>query len=149
MSDRQINWKGPFLVESENATYSSQLPDSPGIYRIRALTSTQKPASIPRCNGTDPNGILHIGETKYLRTRVRDFRNAAFHSGEAHAAGWEFCDSGFTSQFSKEMIYYDFAERESKEAAEECERALHEEYRKRFHDKPPLDANRGKKERKP
>jgi len=144
VSDRQINWKGPFLVESENPAYSSQLPDSPGIYRIRALTSPQKPASIPRCNGTDPKGILHIGETKYLRTRVRHFRNAAFRSGDCHAAGCEFRDSGFASQFSKETIYYDFAERESKEAAEECERALHEEYRKRFHDKPPLDSSIGK-----
>jgi hypothetical protein len=33
----------------------------------------------------------------------------------------------------------------SKEAAEKRERELHVEYRKRFHDKPPLDSSIGKK----
>jgi len=80
-----------------------------------------------------------------LRTRVRAFRNAAFGSGNSHAAACEFRDSGFASQFPKDKIYYDFAERESKEAAVECELALHDKYRKRFHDKPPLDSSIGKK----
>ncbi len=147
MSGRQITWKGPFRVDGDNAAYKAQLPYSPGIYRIRALTSPQKAASIPRCNGTDPHGVLHIGETADLRTRVRAFRNAAFGSGNSSAAGCEFRGSGFASQFPKETIYYDFDEMASKEAAVEGELALHDEYRKRFHDKPPLDSSIGKKKR--
>lgn len=147
MSGRQIAWEGPFPVDSDDAAYRSQLQESPGIYRIRAFTSSRNPETLPRCNGTDPNGILHIGEAAYLRTRVRDFRNAAFRGGNSHSAGCEFSDSGFASQFPKETIYYDFAQMASKEAAVKSEYELHVEYRKRFHDKPPLDASIGKKKR--
>jgi hypothetical protein len=75
---------------------------------------------------------MYRSETADLRTRVRAFRNAAFLSGNSHAAGCEFRKSGFASQFPKETIYYDFAETASKEAAEEGELALHDQYRKRF-----------------
>lgn len=144
MSRRQLIWTGPFPVDCDNATYRSRLRDSPGIYRIRALDSSGRPASIPRCNEPDPEGILHIGETAYLLTRLRYFRNAAFGNGSSNSSGCEFRDSGFASQFPKQTIYYDFAEMASKEAAVECERELHDEYRKRFHDKPPLDSSIGK-----
>jgi len=104
VSGGQLPWEGPFRVDSDKDTYRCQLQDSPGIYRIRAFTSPRDPIIIARCNGRDPDGILHIGETKCLRTRLRHFRDAAIGNGNSHAAGCEFRDYGFASQFPKESL---------------------------------------------
>src|SRR5713226_9223694 len=51
----------------------SRIRDQCGVYRLRAFTPSGEPLQIARCNGVDAQGILHIGESQRLQTRVLFF----------------------------------------------------------------------------
>jgi hypothetical protein len=122
----------------------SRIRDQCGVYRIRAFTPSGEPLQIARCNGVDAQGILHIGESQRLQTRVLFFLQAATNGKAAHSAGCEFYESGFGKHFSLNCLRWDFASCGSKAEAVELELRLQRGYRRIFLDKPPLDGSIGK-----
>ena len=121
----------------------ADVPEAPGVYRIRGFSPEGSPHPIPRCRGTDTDGILHIGHSGDLRSRLTQFFNSAVSGKRQHSAGCEFCDSGFGTYFPAARLYYDFVATLSKLEALALELQLHLEYRKVYLDKPPLDSSVG------
>lgn len=114
-----------------------------GVYRIRAFTHNGESLSIPRLGGIDPDGILHIGKSINLGRRIRTFRQAAEGLKASHHAGREFLRWGFEKVISRERLHFDYFETGSEQEALKLEHLLHEEYRKRYLDRPPLDGTSG------
>ncbi|SRR6266851_5939366 len=135
-------WSEPIPLTSSDIR--SRMRDQCGVYRIRAFTLSGGPQQIPRCNGVDAEGILHIGESQNLQTRVLFFLQAAASGRAAHSAGCEFYESGFGKRFPLNFLRWDFASAGSKAEAVELELHLHRRYRRTFLDKPPLDGSIGK-----
>jgi hypothetical protein len=52
---------------------SGDLSDRPGVYKIRLADSQGHQIPIERFLGKDSEGLLTIGESKHLRTRVKEF----------------------------------------------------------------------------
>lgn len=61
------------------------VPETPGAYVIATRSA------IHRAIGIDPDGVLHIGESDNLRSRIRAFWNCASQLGtQGHMAGWRY-----------------------------------------------------------
>lgn len=70
------------------------VPEKPGIYVIRWLKNG-KPAIINRFKGKDKRGILYIGSSTNLKTRIKTFWKAATKDKpgkekESHSGGEHF-----------------------------------------------------------
>ena len=113
------------------------------MYRIRAFDSQGQPVSIPRLNGVDPLGILHIGQSVRLGTRIREFRQAAEGKHARHPAGKQFHLWEFQRRVPLSSLRFDYVLVQNGGEAIKLERQLHEEYRRQYLDKPPLDAQSG------
>jgi hypothetical protein len=97
-----------------------------------------------RIAGTDHEGILHIGKSVNLKRRLRAFRRIVSRNEEnGHHAANEFINWGFVRVFPLERLMFDFALAASERSALDLERHLHVEYRKKYLDRPPLDATAG------
>jgi len=119
------------------------LGGKPGVYRIRAFTAPGKPLAINRLGEVDLLGVLHIGKSKNLGRRIRTFRQAAEGLKAPHHAGREFSGWGFEKIIPRAMLHFDYFTTTSEEKALELERQLHEQYRRKFFDRPPLDSTSG------
>ena len=111
----------------------------PGVYRIRVLTDEGESLLIHRLGGIDTEGILHIRKSGNLGRRIRTFRQAAEGKKAAHHAGLEFFHWGFGKVIPRERLHFDHIETGSEQEALKLERLLHEEYRNKYLDRPPLD----------
>ncbi|MEK7678858.1 MAG: hypothetical protein AAB356_01575 [Deltaproteobacteria bacterium] len=122
-----------------------KIPESPGVYQIRCVGANGKPKKIKRLLNTDSEGILGIGESGYLRTRLRAF----WGSPNQHAAAWNYSVFRYDKAFPKKFLQFCYAktgaeDKKGKNKAVELEFRLLLEYRKKFLDGPPLNVNRGK-----
>ena len=141
MESESITWSVPCaLFDTKDHL---DVGGKPGVYRIRAFTDRNEPMIIHRVNGVDALGILHIGKSKNLGRRIRTFRQAAEGLKAAHHAGCEFHEWGFESIIPRNRLRYDYAITRTDQEALKVERYLHEEYRKRHFDRPPLDGTSG------
>jgi len=71
-----------------------EVPASAGAYAI----SVARP--VPRLIGVDKAGILHVGESEYLRSRIRKFLDCARCSDYgSHMAGWRYRHVGTGPQY--------------------------------------------------
>ena len=126
--------------------YHLEIGRRAGVYRIRAIDADGRPVSIARVKGTDPDGILHIGQSVNLGVRIRTFRQAAEGLRAPHHAGIEFRRWGFGDRFPLQNLRFDYILVEDGAVALRLERELHEEYRRRYLDRPPLDGTSGQAE---
>jgi hypothetical protein len=136
-----VKWSRPYPLF--NSTEHLEVSGKPGVYRIRALTHNSESLSIYRLGGIDPEGILHIGKSINLGRRIRTFRQAAEGLKASHHAGLEFFHWGFEKVIPRERLHFDHFETRSEQEALKLEHLLHEEYRKRYLDRPPLDGTSG------
>ena len=95
---------------------------------------------ISRVNAVDQNGILHIGQSIRLGTRVREFRQAAEGKHAQHPAGRQYYRLGFQRKFPFRQLWFDCVLVENKGEAVRLERQVDEAYRREYLDRPPLDA---------
>ena len=123
-----------------------QIGRRPGVYRIRAYDLQGSAVAIARVRGMDALGILHIGKSVDLGVRIRTFRQAAEGLKAPHHAGIEFHRWGFGVVFPIERLWFDYAITPDEAEALRLERMLHEEYRREFFDRPPLDGTSGQGE---
>jgi len=134
-------WSEPYLLTSG---HHLAVGDRPGVYRIRAFSLEGNPIPIGRVDGVDPNAILHIGQSVRLGTRVREFKQAAEGKRAQHPAGKQFYRWGFQRMFPLRQLRFDYVFVQDVEEAIRLERRLHEDYRRQYLDKPPLDAQSGR-----
>jgi hypothetical protein len=136
-----IKWSGsyPLFNSQENLGVSGK----PGVYRIRAIDCNGEFLFTHRLGGIDTEGILHIGKSKNLGRRIRTFRQAAEGLKASHHAGLEFFHWGFDNVIPRERIHFDHFETGSEQESLKLERLLHEEYRKKYLDRPPFDGTSG------
>lgn len=120
-----------------------EVSGKPGVYRIRGFTEHGQPLPICRLGAVDPLGILHIGKSNDLGKRIRIFRQAAEGLKASHHAGREFFEWHFEKRIPRDRLRFDYCEASSEEEALKLERLLHEEYRRKFLDRPPLDSTSG------
>ena len=141
MEDESLEWSPAYpLFKTERHL---AVMGKPGVYRIRAFTEYGDPLPIGRFAGVDPLGILHIGKSGNLGRRIRSFRQAAQGLKAAHHAGREFCEWRFERLVPPERLRFDCFVTSTEQEALRLERALHQEYRNRFLDRPPLDGTSG------
>lgn len=133
-------WSEPHSLTSG---HHLEVGDRPGVYRIRAFASTGEPLAIPRAADVDVLGILHIGKSITLGKRLRVFRQAAEGLNAPHHAGKEFKQWGFARSFPFVHLKFDYLLVDNGAEALKLERQLHEEYRQRYLDRPPLDSQSG------
>ena len=99
---------------------------------------------MPRLKGTDSEGILHIGKSVNLRTRIQAFRRSAEHGNDGHMAGIKFHERRLANVVNIRRLRYDFIAMKSREEAEKLERMLFLEYLSRHFELPPLDGTPGR-----
>ena len=141
MDNANLKWSLDYPLFDSNQHL--EVSGKPGVYRIRAFTEQGKPLPIPRLGGVDALGILHIGKSKNLGTRIRMFRQAAEGLRASHHAGLEFFEWKFEKIVPREKLRFDYFETSTEQEALKLERSLHEEYRNEFFDRPPLDGTSG------
>ncbi len=107
----------------------------PGTYVI----ATDKPLS--RVVGVDPNGILDIGESAWLRSRLKSFyRRASGCKRVAHSAGRRYVFFNLNRYFPLRTLRVRWIEKKTKKEARRMESKLLYEYIEHYHELPPLNA---------
>jgi len=71
------------------------------------------------------------------------FRQASEGLRASHHAGREFFEWHFQKLIPRERLRFDYFETTTEQEALKLECLLHEEYRKKFLDRPPLDGTSG------
>jgi len=145
VSSPALSWSESYPLPSSTSRHHLGIQEAAGVYRIRAFDQEGQPAPIARAGGTDPLGILHIGESEQLGIRVRHFRQAAEGLAAQHPAGRRFHRWGFARQFPIARLRFDYARVQGKSEARRLEGRLHEEYSQKYLDLPPLDAQQSKR----
>ena len=121
-------WK---ILSKENF---NTLPQSAGVYKIKYLKKI-----IGRLVKRDQKGILMIGQSKKLKTRLKKFYEVIQGHGNGHSEGERFYKLKLRKKFPPENMLFKFSKvrrganpknRESKEL---------ESYQKTFGELPPLN----------
>lgn len=106
----------------------------PGAYVIRA----GRP--IHRAVGTDKLGIIDIGESTGLRSRLRAFAKCASTPGaQGHMAGWRYADLGMDTIFPLAELLVRWCDLQSKDEAVKVEAEVMTKYIKIHYELPPLN----------
>lgn len=117
-----------------------KIPEKEGIYQFRCVDEKGIPIVISRLKGKDPNGIIYIGSSKNLKTRIKGFWTTIKNWDRSrHAAAWTYCTFRYDSLFRPKNIQFKYAVTKS---TTNYEFELVLEYRKKFMDLPPLNSNR-------
>ena len=141
MKDDSLEWSPAYPLFG--AKHHLDVSGKPGVYRIRAFAGDGNPLPIPRANGVDPAGILHIGKSTDLGRRLRFFRQAAEGKKASHHAGREYANWHFEKLVPLEQLRFDYLLTDDETEALDLERRLHEAYRFAYLDRPPLDGTSG------
>lgn len=123
------------------------MPRKPGVY-ILTYIENGKPKTFSRLNGADNEGILLIGKTVNLRSRVGDFFRDIMSEGlrdKYHSEGWNFRayfrdnPNPHVIKLKPTNIRVNWKITESGKEASEFETQLIQDYVMTFQDKPPLN----------
>ncbi|SRR5712692_1567911 len=127
-----MNWSRWHELQS---CHDAKIPSGFGAY---CIATTRK---IVRANGTtDPDGILHVGESKYLRNRILAFLSCARDPRVGtHSAGWHYTHFGLNEVFPIETLRVRWVKAHSKNEAYELEGRFLGDYINFYHELPPLN----------
>ena len=112
------------------------------VYRIRLVSSPNKPRLIPRLLNRDHEGILMIGQTNDIKERLKKFRRA-FEKGNArHSEGRLLHVINTHCPLAAEVknLEYWIKPCNTLQEAEESEEKLIKNYVKNFGEAPPLNS---------
>jgi hypothetical protein len=116
------------------------VPDAAGAYVVRVIASNGKPQLIRRCVGGDSNGILDVGESEDLRSRLRTLlRCMSDPKQRGHTAGWRYAYLGMNALFPLTRLQFAFKQTNSKVDAYALEGSILEAYVNRHFELPPLN----------
>ena len=134
---KEYNWTDWTKWEPLGLNSGLQLvsvPSKPGSYIIAA------DQELTRCVGTDPHGILTIGESENLRTRIQKFCSCAIDlDSGGHSAGMRYAFLGLDQFFPFKSLRFRWRVTASKLLAEELEGEMLTRYRKHHKELPPLN----------
>lgn len=117
----------------------STLPEGEGIYQFRCVDVGGNPLVISRLKAKDQDGIIYIGSSANLRHRLKGFwKTVEQRDRTRHAAAWSYCSFGYDSIFPPAYLQFRY---KVTRATTTSEFDLLLEYRRRFADTPPLNAN--------
>lgn len=143
MKNKTLKWSQDYPLF--NITCHLEACNKSSVYRIRAFKEQGKPLHIHRLGGVDPLGILHIGKSKNIKSRINFFRQSSEGKHNSHHAGYEFYVWDFKKIIPLNKLRFDYKEIPTEQEALRLERLLHKEYRAKFFDRPPLDSTSGQK----
>ena len=130
------DWKGWTDWESLEGLDFSTVTTGPGVYIIAG----NKP--LPRVVGVDRTGILDIGETGWLRSRLKMFyRSASGDKSVRHSAGRRYLLFKLDCHFPFHSLRVRWTKYKTKAEARHMEGKLQREYIKHYYELPPLNAN--------
>ena len=110
------------------------VPYTPGTYIVRA----HRP--LHRAHGIDDYGILTIGKTSSLRSRLQSFwRCANKKDAQGHMAGWRFAYYNLGAKFPVENLLMQWSECEDEPSAKRAEAELLRLYIDSHGEQPPLN----------
>jgi len=117
----------------------SNIPKKKGVYQFRCIGNKGVPMVIPRSKNKDPNGIIYIGSSVNLRTRLNGFwKTIQKQDRSRHAAAWTYCSFSYSSLFPAKRLQFRYKMTPSITTSEFD---LLLAYRKKFMDLPPLNLN--------
>ena len=115
-----------------------QVQDIPSGFGAYVIATTNR--RIARAKGSDPDGVLHVGESTYLKDRIYKFRSCARDPKVGtHSAGWRYAHFGLNKQFPVETLRVRWVEARSKEEAYQAEARFLMHYIKSYCELPPLN----------
>jgi hypothetical protein len=116
------------------ALKSSDIPTEPGAY----LVATRSPLN--RAAGTDSDGVIDIGESNHLRSRIMSFIGCATGKRkEGHMAGWRYFNFDFDTIFPFDSLWIRWTTVKTKEDAYKVEGELLHSYIDIYKELPPLN----------
>jgi len=120
----------------------NKLPKIPVVYQIRCLGLNFNPIPICRLKRIDKNGIIDIGHTVNLRTRMSDFWGAAGKGkpSYSHQAGVNFLKRNYKKLFPVEKLQFRYLSQKDKSSARKIEGEEIKKYIKKFFEFPPLNS---------
>lgn len=128
------NWQGWEPEWLKLTEHYKSAPAAPGAYIICA------DRSIARVVGIDENGILTIGESTNIRSRLSSFvRCATFPKATGHMAGWRFSKSLFEREFPLDSLWVSWYPTNDKPAAYAKEGQMLGLYLAEHYELPPLN----------
>ncbi len=117
----------------------STIPKREGVYQFRCIDTKGDPMVISRSKNRDSDGIIYIGSSVNLRTRLRGFwRTIQMHDRSRHAAAWTYCSFSYSSLFPAKRLQFRYKVTPNPTSSEFN---LLLAYRKKFMDLPPLNSN--------
>ena len=111
-----------------------------GVYRIRCRDGNRV-QMIARANGLDGNGIVYVGRSANVRTRLFQFYENA-RSPQAqypNIAGLNYRDRGYSRRFPLSELEFCYVLRSTADQAANTEAAVIRQYLDQFLDLPPLN----------
>jgi len=121
----------------------------PGVYKIRLADADGYPIEIGRLLGKDRKdreGILAIGESKNIATRINQFNRAQLEGKLVHSEGITLFLIRMTTKFSKGLcndcrIQFSAKKLKDKKEAEREEEEMLKRYFMEYGELPPLNRN--------
>jgi len=120
-----------------------KLIGGPGTYCIISVEKSRQPKRVHRVGAIDKHGIVYIGRSGNLRSRLRVLQNMLYRgAASGHIAGHHYRASKvLQSVFPRHTLYFRFKHCNSKVEAIKTEFKLLGRYCKRFGEVPPLNTN--------
>lgn len=113
------------------------IPKEPGIYQVRWAING-KPQPINRLDRADNSGLLYIGVSTNLQSRIKNFWKRLKGGKAPHTAGHTFTAYNFERKIRPEHLEVRWAQLQKREL-DSTETIFLEKYVKKFLDKPPLN----------
>jgi hypothetical protein len=133
-----INWSD---WKKFNKNELAILPEKEGVYEFRCVDNNGFPKIISRLLDRDPEGIIYIGKSENLWSRINAFWKTIIKRDRSrHAAAWTYCSYGYESLFPPNSLQFRFLEFEN---PEDLEFDLLLQYFRKYRDLPPLNTSRG------
>ena len=123
-----------------------------GVYKIHLVNSNGSQIEILRFLGKDKEGILQIGSSKNIETRIKAFRGAMegkqYHHVEGRRFGLIKSYPSFTRKYENYKIQYSFKKLQNESQAKKEEERLLKSYFEKFGEPPPLNNNLPNKDKR-
>lgn len=115
----------------------NKVPDTPGTYKIFCYKTKNVPLVIPRLLKKDEKGVLSIGSTKHLATRLKQFiRAMVTHSGHSSGNRYGYLDLEDDTKLGKYQLKFSFREEKNYKFSESKKQIM---YALKFGELPPLN----------
>jgi hypothetical protein len=129
-------------VRLQPEKFWQDIPAEPGIYKICVLNDNGTAVPLNRLIGTDPRGILYIGEGQNLRERLRMLWRVITpgYNATAHTCGINYKEVAAIQRiFPLSMLAVDYQVASNHRI---LEKQMIEDYRQQFGEVPPLNGRK-------